>query len=110
MTLINNAAQAAGNIIGLKQTNPKHFAGSGENVNRSSGTGSFRELVSDAMGQVQQKQDTVNGLMEQMLINPDSVAVHDVTTAMAQAELSLRTTKAVIDRAVRAYTDIVNMR
>ena len=38
-----------------------------------------------------------------MITDPESVDVHDVTIALAEANLSLSMTKAIIDRAIRAY-------
>ena len=45
-----------------------------------------------------------------MITHPDEVEPHDVTIAMAQAEMSLNLTKAIVDRAVKAYNDITAMR
>jgi len=48
--------------------------------------------------------------MEAMLIDPDSVDAHDVTIAMAKANMSLNITRTVLDRVVRAWKDIINTR
>ena len=49
-------------------------------------------------------------LSQQMIINPDSVDTHDVTIALAQANLAVSLTKAVVDGALEAYSNIINMR
>ena len=49
-------------------------------------------------------------LTQQMVTNPDSVNVHDVTIALAEANLSLSMTKAIVDRALAAYREIINVR
>ena len=43
-------------------------------------------------------------------IRPDQVDVSDVMNAIAEAELSLSFTKAVMDRAVRAYQEVTSYR
>jgi flagellar hook-basal body complex protein FliE len=45
-----------------------------------------------------------------MITDPDSVNVHDVTVALAEANLALSMTKAVVDRALAAYREIINVR
>ena len=45
-----------------------------------------------------------------MITDPDSVDVHDVTIALAEANLALSMTKAVVDRALAAYREIINVR
>ena len=49
-------------------------------------------------------------LAEQMIINPDSVDPHDVTIAMAKANTSLQMAKTVLDHALKAYREIINIR
>ena len=49
-------------------------------------------------------------LFVKMITEPDSVEVHDVTIAMAKANMSLQMTKSIVDGAVKAYKDIINMR
>jgi flagellar hook-basal body complex protein FliE len=45
-----------------------------------------------------------------MITDPDSVDVHDVTISLAEANMALNITKAVLDRVVRAYRDITSAR
>jgi flagellar hook-basal body complex protein FliE len=49
-------------------------------------------------------------LTEAMITDPDSVDIHDVTVAMAEANLALSMTKAIMDRAIQAYKTVVNTR
>jgi flagellar hook-basal body complex protein FliE len=49
-------------------------------------------------------------LTETMLTDPDSVDIHDVTVAIAEANLALSMTKAIMDRAIRAYQQVINTR
>ena len=42
------------------------------------------------------------------MTNPDAVDPHDVTIAMAKANMSLNITRTVLDRVVRAWRDLIN--
>jgi flagellar hook-basal body complex protein FliE len=61
----------------------------------------------DKMNASQQKTDT---LAQQMLIDPESVDVHDVTIAMAEASLSLKMAQSVIDRVIKGWNEITTSR
>ena len=52
------------------------------------------------------KQIKMNDLNQQMIVNPDSVDVHDITIGMAEASLSLKLAQTVIDRIVKSWNDI----
>jgi flagellar hook-basal body complex protein FliE len=45
-----------------------------------------------------------------MVTDPKSVNVEDVTIALADANLALSMTKAIVDRALAAYREIINIR
>jgi len=70
----------------------------------------FGELLLKALNQVNDSQVTAVDLAQQMITDPDSVNVHDVTVALAEANLALSMTKAVVDRALAAYREIINVR
>ncbi len=72
--------------------------------------GSFGNLLLGALGSVNDSQLKSMDLTQQMVTNPDSVNVHDVTIALAEANLSLSMTKAIVDRALAAYREIINVR
>ena len=67
-------------------------------------------MIAQAVGRVSDGQLSADALFERMLTHPDEVEPHDVSIAMARAEMSLNLTKSVVDRAVKAYTDITTMR
>ena len=71
---------------------------------------SFGDLLLGALGSVNDSQRKSMDLTQQMITNPDSVNVHDVTIALAEANLSLSMTKAIVDRALAAYREIINVR
>jgi flagellar hook-basal body complex protein FliE len=120
--------QAVGDIVKLARTNPMHLAGAGEMqasgqtggtaatpATVSSGGGgipeqSFGDLLMGALGKVNDSQLTAMNLSQRMVTDPKSVNVEDVTIALADANLALSMTKAIVDRALAAYREIINIR
>ena len=123
-----SAAQAYGHRIALKTSDPRHIAsgrlaapGNGLLSTRAAepqapatqaeaAEGSFGSLFLQALGQVNAQQLRAQDLSQALITDPESVDIHDVTIALAEANLSLSMAKAVIDRAIRAYREIVNIR
>jgi len=123
-----SAAQAYGHRIALKTSDPRHIAagklaapGNGLLTTRAAAPqapatqaeaaeGSFGSLFLQALGQVNAQQLRAQDLSQALITDPESVDIHDVTIALAEANLSLSMAKAVIDRAIRAYREIVNIR
>ncbi|WP_300747929.1 flagellar hook-basal body complex protein FliE [uncultured Brachyspira sp.] len=96
----------------LKTTDYRHY-GPERQLGRISGgdlISNFGTMLSDAVDAVNQKQVDRDNIIVQAGIRPDQVDVSDVMNAVAEAELSLSFTKAVIDRAVRAYQEITTYR
>ena len=52
------------------------------------------------------QQLNVSALQEKVITDPDSVDIHDVTTAMAKAQMSLDLAQNVIDRLVKGWNDL----
>lgn len=102
-----DSSQVNGDHFALKTTNPKHVGGGSLTPD---GQKSFGQMLFDAVSSVNDDLNTANDLSVQSVVNPDSVDAHDVTIAMAQANLSLSLTKNVLDAVVQAYTDITNLR
>ncbi len=83
-------------------------------------------LINGESGEVKEKEfssylttklDKVNELIhdseskvESFLIDPDSVDPHDVTLALAKANMSVNMTKQVVDSAIKAYQTIISLR
>lgn len=59
--------------------------------------------VSELVHQSEQK-------VEDFLIDPDSVDPHDVTLALAKANMAVSMTKQVVDSAIKAYREITSLR
>jgi flagellar hook-basal body complex protein FliE len=123
-----SAAQLYGHRIALQTSDPRHIAagrlsapGTGLLSTRApappaasspaeAAEGGFASLFLQALGQVNQQQLRAQDLSQALITDPESVDIHDVTIALAEANLSLSMAKAVIDRAIRAYREIVNIR
>ena len=71
---------------------------------------SFGNLLFKALGDVNSLQNESAALNQKLVTNPNSVNIHDVTMAGAKATLALSITKELIDRAIRAYKEIINVR
>jgi flagellar hook-basal body complex protein FliE len=110
MALID-PAQAMGDVVKLARTNPLHIAGIGEDAASATGVEQkFGNLLASALGSVNDSQVNAMNLSQQMVTDPNSVNVEDVTIAMANANLALSMTKAIVDRALAAYREIINIR
>jgi flagellar hook-basal body complex protein FliE len=106
-----NEIQAYGDVVRMARTDPHHIAGIGEQAVTAAGPeSSFADLLLGAIGSVNDSQLKGMELAQQMITNPDSVNVHDVTIALAEANLALSMTKSIVDRALAAYREIINVR
>jgi flagellar hook-basal body complex protein FliE len=113
-----STSQAFGHQIALRTTDPRHIArglkpkaaaSAADRAAVDSEEG-FGKLFFQALGQVNDLQVEAQDLSQALATDPDSVDIHDVTIALAEANLALSMTKAVIDRVIRAYQTIVNIR
>ncbi len=104
-------SEVNGNEVLLKKSLPKHLTKDGSITPFDQGDRNFADLlVFDSLKEVSDSQNKASDLMQLAAIDPSSVNSEDVTIAMAQAELSLGMTKAVVDRAIRAYQEILSFR
>jgi flagellar hook-basal body complex protein FliE len=115
--------QAVGDIVKMARTNPRHLAGMGEAAvlagpafpdGQAGATGTaeqkFGDMLLGALGGVNDSQLKAMNLSQKMITDPKSVNVEDVTIALADANLALSMTKAIVDRALAAYREIINIR
>jgi flagellar hook-basal body complex protein FliE len=103
--------QAMGHVIPLKTTHPKHIDEFGLKAKvKPDVEKSFGELLLKAFNDVNDLQITTNKMSEKMITDPESVNIHDVMVSIAEANLSLSMTKTIVDRAIRAYREIVSTR
>ncbi len=103
-------ADARGHVIGLITTDPRHFSGRAAEKEVPTAEESFGNLFFKALSTVNDQQQKSMSLAEAMITDPDSVNVHDVTLALAEANLSLSMTKTIMERVIRAYREIVSIR
>lgn len=110
--MLLSAVQVFGDEINVSRTHPNHFGSAVKQPlsTLSTGKGDFSSMLMEALQGASSLQQEADRLGTQMITNPDSVEPHDVTIAMAKANLAVSLTKAVVDRALRAYTDIINIR
>jgi flagellar hook-basal body complex protein FliE len=73
-------------------------------------TSSFEQTLLKAFDQMNEKQTATDALAQQMIVDPDSVDVHDVTIAMAEANLSLKIAQSTIDRVIKGWNEITTTR
>ena len=104
-----------GHVIGLQRTDPRHLAGSalamrgGADANGNVES-AFGDLFFGALREVNDLQLEAIDRQRQMVLAPDSVDIHDVTIAIAEANLAIAAAKQISDAAIRAYREIVNIR
>jgi flagellar hook-basal body complex protein FliE len=101
-------SQVFGDQFALNRTHPSHY-GDGE-LGAPQGQPSFGQMLFESLSSVNADQQNANNLSVQAVVNPDSINPHDVTIAMAKANMSLSITKNVVDRVVQAYKDITTLR
>ena len=100
-----------GDQVSLRKTHEKHLFGLTERTKSAKDApGTFGEVLGKALADVNPLQHEVTALSEKMITDPESVNAHDVTIAMAKANMALSISKAVVDKALRAYQEIMNVR
>lgn len=71
---------------------------------------SFDSYLLDAVSKMNDQQMDVSRLEQQAIVDPESVDIHDITTAMAKAQMSLSLAKTVVDRVVTGWNEITTTR
>jgi flagellar hook-basal body complex protein FliE len=73
-------------------------------------SGTFEQTMLQALDQVSGYQQFASNIEQQAITDPESVDVHDVTTAQAKAMLSLNIARTVLNRVVQGWRDLINTR
>lgn len=131
MQIFNNdafisAAAARDYSTVMKQTHPRHigqvnsqYAGSGNKIlalqekigaQGITNAGTFEQAMLQALDKVSGSQINVSELQKQAIIDPDSVDIHDITIAQAEANMALGITRNILSRLVQGWRDIINTR
>ena len=79
-------------------------------VNGKTEKSAFDNMLLQAMDYVNGKQNATTDVSQKLITDPDSVDVHDVTIAMAEANLSLSMAQSVIDRLIKGWNEITTTR
>jgi flagellar hook-basal body complex protein FliE len=72
--------------------------------------GTFEKAMLQALDKVSDTQHFASTLAKEAIINPDSVDIHDVTIAQAEAGMSFGITRIVLSRLVQSWRDLINTR
>lgn len=75
---------------------------------QSQGSGSFGELLNNAINQLNDSQVKADDIMQQFMVG-DVQDIHQVTIAMQEAELTMQLAVQVRDKIVEAYQEISRM-
>lgn len=73
-------------------------------------SGTFEQYLVEAVEYVNGKQMASAQNVETLITDPDSIDIHDVTIAMAEANMSLSLAQTVIDRLVNGWNEITTTR
>lgn len=105
-------SQVSGDVVQLKRTNPLHLDAAGQTgpIAPKKPVNDFQNMLLSALNGANDITQKSLSLEQQSIINPKSVDAHDVMIALAQANMAVSLTKAVTDRVLRAYQDIINIR
>ncbi len=103
--------------VEMIRTNPAH-AGSAKlssilpgsensnSIQNEKNMGTFESYLVNAVSAINNQQLDVGRVQEKLITDPDSVDIHDVTTAMAKAQMSLSLAQTVIDRLVTGWNEL----
>ena len=78
-----------------------------ENATRA---GTFEHVLLQALDKVSGAQQNASELQTQAIIDPDSVDIHDVSLAQAQAEMAIDIAQRILSRMVQGWRDLINTR
>ena len=100
------------NNIHLVSKNPLHFGKSSLNfgVKHPEKAQTFKDLFFNLVSGVNNSQLDVSRISQQAILQPNNVDSHDIVIAMAKASMNLSITKAIVERGIKAYQDIINIR
>jgi len=110
----------------MMRTHPKHmlppdspYFGSGNKVlalekkidaQHVTRAGTFEQAMLQALDKVSGADQFTKQLEKQAIIDPDSVDIHDITIAQAEASMALNITRNVLSRMVQGWRDLINTR
>ncbi|MDR3325262.1 MAG: flagellar hook-basal body complex protein FliE [Spirochaetaceae bacterium] len=78
-------------------------------LNRSDGS-SFADVMLGAIDKVSAMNTRASDLAQQAIVSPESVDIHDITIAQAEAQLSLSIAQTFLSRLTQSWKDLINTR
>jgi len=104
--------QVTGDVVQLKRTNPLHLDSAGQTgpIGGEKKASGFSSMLLGALNGVNDTTQKSLALEQQAIIDPKSVDAHDVTIALAESNMAISMTKAIVDRVLQAYQNIINVR
>jgi len=100
-----------GDVVDIRRTHKKHFRAYPIQIEKDdSVVNSFGKTLNSALKKVNNLQLESDRLTQLMITSPNKVNIHEVMIAVQKAQFSLNFTKAIRDRIIRAYQNIINMR
>jgi flagellar hook-basal body complex protein FliE len=103
-------AQLNYTMSGLAGASANSSSAALDGAGKPSGGASFEDALLKALDGVDSYQAKSEDLLQEMIVDPDSVDAQDVTIAMAEANLSLNLAKTILSRVVTAWKDVINTR
>lgn len=103
--------QVKGDFVYLKTSRKNHIIDiKKDELKGDEVTENFKDLFVKTINKVNELELKSTDLTNQMVTDPDSVNIHDVMIAAEQAEMAVLLTKDIMDRVIRAYREIINVR
>lgn len=110
MKILSNS-QISGDIVKMNSVYNNHITDSGTAPKKGEKVVSaFADMFNSAINEVNDLELKSTELANKMAVDPDSVDIHDVQIAAEEAEMAVLMTKGVIDRVIKAYKEITNLR
>lgn len=108
---IYSREQVKGNMVDVRTTSRLHIDGKDSNlVQGSDPAEKFSDVLFKVVDSANRDQLSADELEERMMINPESVNIHEVMIASEKARLSITFLKSITEKAIRAYSEIMAIR
>jgi flagellar hook-basal body complex protein FliE len=104
------AATRPGHIGYSERAARKGGAKAQEKTQGSTGAGSFASSLVGALEYVNGKQLAEKNIAQQLIVAPDTVDIHDVTVAMAEAGMSLEAANRIISQMITSWNEVTTTR
>ena len=107
---IYSKQQVIGDSISLSTDKKMHINGKNEPVKSDDPVKPFAEVLFNAVDQVNQLQLDSNNLEQAWIVAPDQVDIHQVMIASEKARMSVSFMKTIVEKAIKAYNEIMMIR